>query len=179
MSASINASAPAPKSIFIIGGPNGAGKTTYAKRFLPSVMDHPIFLNADEIARELNPEAVEKVALEAGRRMLIRIGELVEQGESFAFETTLSGRGYAKRIEAWRAVGYEVYLTFLSLPSAEAAKERVRLRVAQGGHNIPPDVIERRFSAGINNLNGLYKSLVSGWALYDNSGAEPVLIEEG
>lgn len=78
-----------------------------------------------------------------------------------------------------RSTGYEIYLTFLSLPSAEAAKERVRLRVAQGGHSIPPDVIERRFSAGIKNLDTLYKSLVSGWTLYDNSGTEPVLIEEG
>lgn len=142
-------------------------------------MDNPIFLNADEIARELNPDAVEKVALEAGRRMLTRIRGLVAQDESFAFETTLSGRGYAKDIKAWRVAGYEIYLTFLSLPNAETAKERVRLRVAQGGHSIPPDVIERRFSAGIHNLDTLYKSLVSGWALYDNSGAEPVLIEEG
>jgi predicted ABC-type ATPase len=111
--------------------------------------------------------------------MLTRISELVAQGESFAFETTLSGRGYAKHVKAWRAAGYEVYLTFLSLPSAEAAKERVRIRVAQGGHGIPPEVIERRFSAGIHNLDTLYKSLVSGWSLYENSGAEPELIEEG
>lgn len=109
MSTAINPPASAPKSIFIIAGPNGAGKTTYAKRFLPSVMDHPTFLNADEIARDLNPGAVDKVALEAGRRMLIRIEELVQRGESFAFETTLSGRGYAKAIKAWRAAGYEIY----------------------------------------------------------------------
>ncbi|MBS4047831.1 MAG: zeta toxin family protein [Alphaproteobacteria bacterium] len=168
-----------PKAIFIIAGPNGAGKTTYAMRFLPEVMENPIFLNADEIARGLNPTAVQDVALEAGRRMLTRIGEHVERGDSFAFETTLSGRGYAKGIKTWRAAGYEVFLTFLCLPNAEAAKERVRLRVAQGGHNIPPDVIERRFSAGIKNFDALYKPLVSGWSLYDNSGAAPLLIEEG
>jgi len=111
--------------------------------------------------------------------MLEQIHEHVRRKESFAFETTLSGKVYAQLIPQWRAAGYVVKLFFLSLPSVEVAIERVRTRVSQGGHDVPVNVIRRRFSTGLKNFHSAYKTLVDEWALYDNSGERPRLLEEG
>lgn len=165
------------KRIVIIAGPNGAGKTTFAREFLPTDAELPNFVNADLIAAGLSPFAPELAAFKAGRLMLETIADYVERGESFSFETTLSGLTYAQMIPAWRASSYAVKLVFLSLPDVEMAIERVAIRVRQGGHNIPEDVIRRRFAHGIANLER-YKLLVDSWQLYDNSGAPPVLLEE-
>ena len=167
------------QSIFIIAGPNGAGKTTFARNFLSKVMTEVVFINADDIARAIQPDDVEAVAIDAGRLTLKRISDLVDGGRSFAFETTLAGRSYSNRISQWKRKGYEIHLHFLSLPDVEAAIDRVALRVRQGGHNIPPDVIKRRFTAGIENFHNLYKSLVTNWVLYDNSADTPVVLDEG
>lgn len=165
------------KKIIIIAGPNGAGKTTFARTFLPEEAQCPRFINADLIAAGLSPFAPEAAAIKAGRLMLEEIDEAVAHGESFAFETTLSGIGYRQRIRLWRRFGYHVSLFFLRLPDAEAAIDRVATRVRQGGHNIPEDVIRRRFAAGLRNFDTVYKAEVDAWALYDNSGEEPRLIE--
>ena len=101
----------------------------------------------------------------------------VAEGRSFAFETTLSGRGYLRRIDLWRRNGYLVTLLFLALPSPQDAIERVRQRVSQGGHDIPEDVIRRRFRAGAANFRTLYAGRVDHWELYDNSDWEPVMVE--
>jgi predicted ABC-type ATPase len=167
------------KKIVIIAGPNGAGKTTFATQFLPHEADCPDFINADLIARGLSPFAPEKAALQAGKIMLNQIARKVEQGESFAFETTLSGMNYARQIPLWRKVGYRVKLIFLSLPSAELAIARVRNRVAQGGHSIDEEVIRRRFDAGLKNFHNIYRRLVDSWAMYDNVERTPKLIDSG
>ena len=136
---------PTEKKIIVIAGPNGAGKTTFANQILVGdQVDFP-FVNADIIARGLNPGDPESEAFRAGRLMLQRIQELVDRGESFAFETTLSGRGFARAIPGWQSSGYRVELYFLSLPVADMAVERVTNRVTEGGHSIPEDVIRRRF----------------------------------
>ena len=108
------------KKILIIAGPNGAGKTTFAREFLPSEASCPIFINADLIAQGISPFAPESAAISAGRVMLDLIKRHASQGDSFAFETTLSGRGYARKIERWRGAGYRVELFFLRLPSDRA-----------------------------------------------------------
>lgn len=100
-------------------------------------------------------------------------------GESFAFETTLSGRHYARLIPQWQSSGYRVKLFFLKLASPELAVARVRKRVRTGGHNVPEPIIRRRFAAGLRNLETLYKPVVDKWALYDNSGPIPLLLKEG
>lgn len=166
------------KRIVIIAGPNGAGKTTFAREFLPNEAGCPIFVNADLIAAGLSPFAPELAAFKAGRLMLEEIAAYVRRGESFAFETTLSGLSYAQMIPVWRSSGYIVELAFLSLPDVEMAIERVAMRVRQGGHNIPEDVIRRRYAHGIANFER-YKMLVDSWQLYDNSCTPAVLIEEG
>ena len=166
------------KRIVIIAGPNGAGKTTFAREFLPNEADCPNFVNADLIAAGLSPFAPELAAFKAGRLMLEEIASHVRHGESFAFETTLSGLTYAQMIPVWRSSGYTVELAFLSLPDVEMAIERVAIRVKQGGHNVPEEVIRRRFEHGIKNF-GRYKLLVDSWQLYDNSDIPTILIAEG
>lgn len=164
------------KRVIIIAGPNGAGKTTFAREFLPNEAKCPIFINADLIAAGLAPFYPESAAVRAGRLMLEEIRHHFLAGESFAFETTLAGRGYLRHIHQWRAAGYLVKLVFLRLNSPEEAMARVAQRVRQGGHDIPEAAIRRRFDAGLKNFERLYAPLVDAWTLYDNSGPSPVLL---
>lgn len=165
------------KKIVIIAGPNGAGKTTFAREFLPNEAHCPIFINADLIAAGLSPFAPELAAIKAGKLMLKTIDELILNNESFAFETTLSGSGYARAIPNWRASGYHVKLIFLQLPNVETAIARVVERVRQGGHDIPEATIRRRFDAGLKNFHQRYKPLVDLWLHFDNAGDAPTLID--
>ncbi len=167
------------KKIIIIAGRNGAGKTTFAEEFLPKEANCPLFVNADLIAAGLAPFDPDRAAFKAGRLMLQEIHEYARRGESFAFETTLSGRGYARMIPAWRQEGYTVKLFFLRLSTPELAIARVRQRVREGGHDVPELVIRRRFAAGLRNLQSIYKPIVNEWAIYENSGSFPLLLEEG
>ncbi len=111
--------------------------------------------------------------------MLKEIAEHVRRRESFAFETTLAGRAYARLIPSWQRDGYHVKLIFLQLPSVELSLARVAARVAQGGHNVEETVVRRRFRAGLGNFHELYRSLVDSWVLYDNSGSVPRIVETG
>lgn len=165
-------------AILILAGPNGAGKTTFAKRYLPRFAGTTEFLNADLIAVGLSPFSPERVAVKAGKLMLREIEERVQRKESFAFETTLSGTIWARRIPEWHRIGYVIHLVFLSLSSVEIAIERVRNRVAEGGHDIPEDVIRRRFVTGLENFETVYRPLVDRWWLYDLSGGDPRLLQE-
>ena len=169
----------ADPKIVIIAGPNGAGKTTFARAFLPEEAQCPRFINADLIAAGLSPFAPEVAAIKAGRLMLQEIEASATRRESFAFETTLAGRVYLRHIEDWRRRGYHVSLFFLSLSSVDLAVARVAERVRQGGHDIPETVIRRRFVAGRRNFDNHYRAAVDAWAVYDNSGDEPLLLEWG
>ena len=169
----------AEKVILIIAGPNGAGKTTFALTYLQVEARGLPFLNADMIAAGLAPLGSRHSDVIAGRLMLAEIDRLAGEGGSFAFETTLAGRGYLRRIDGWRRMGYRVTLLFLSLRSPDQAIDRVRRRVQQGGHHIPEDVIRRRFHAGIDNFRSVYAERVDSWVLLDNTGKAPVLIEMG
>ncbi|MBP5380482.1 MAG: zeta toxin family protein [Bacteroidaceae bacterium] len=156
-------------NLYIIAGCNGAGKTTASFTVLPEMLDCHEFVNADEIARGLSPFHPEGVAIQAGRLMIERVIQLLKEGETFAFETTLSTRSYVKLIQQAQRRGYFVTLLFFSLATPEQAVQRVAKRVSQGGHNIPTDVIYRRFESGLANLFNLYMPIVDYWALYDNS----------
>ncbi len=165
------------KKIVIIAGPNGAGKTTFAREFLPNEAHCPTFINADLIAAGLSPFEPELAAIKAGKLMLQTIDELISKNESFAFETTLSGGCYAKRILEWRALGYHVKLIFLQLPNVETAIARVAERVDQGGHDIPEATIRRRFDTGLKNFHQRYKPLVNIWLHFDNASDAPLLLD--
>ena len=163
----------------IIAGPNGAGKTTFAREFLPREAGCPIYVNADLIAAGLSPFAPGLADVRAGQVMLEEIASHVRRCESFAFETTLSGRIYARMIPGWRERGFRVKLIYLSLKDIQIALERVRVRVRQGGHNVPEEVVRRRYARSWQNFNTVYKAIVDSWVLYDNSGDQPVLLDTG
>ncbi len=160
------------KKIIIIAGPNGAGKTTFGQEYLPNEADCPIFVNADLIAAGLSPFRPADAAIRAGRLMLEEIDNHARAGRDFAIETTLSGRGYVRRIRQWRADGYTVKLIFLSLATPEEAITRVKSRVNQGGHDVPEAVIHRRFHAGLRNFQD-NRHCVDNWFWYNNSGMMP------
>lgn len=164
-------------TLYIIAGCNGAGKTTASMSVLPGVLDCREFVNADEIAKGLSPFNPEEMAIEAGRIMLYRINDLIAQNKTFAIETTLATRSYKTLIERVKAKGYEVVLLFFWLPSPDFAEERVAKRVASGGHNIPHDVINRRYWLGIQNLFNIFVPIVDKWSLYDNTEEiKPVIV---
>ncbi len=167
------------RKIIIIAGPNGAGKTTFALEYLPKEAGCPIFVNADLIASGISPFASEMAAFHAGRIMIEEIRSHALNGRSFAFETTLSGRTYARMIPEWQRMGYRIKMIFLYLVDIATAIERVKNRVRQGGHNVPEQTIRRRYEKGWYNFQNLYKQLVDAWVLFDNSGEKPRLIDEG
>ena len=167
------------KRILIIAGPNGAGKTVFAVEFLPNEANCPTFINADLIAAGLSPFRPDLAAVRAGRLMLSMIRGYSSKGDSFAFETTMSGRGYARLIPHWREQGYWIKLFFLQLPTPEMAIARVRQRVLQGGHDVPEQIIRRRFHAGLRNFESIYRDMVDEWVVYDNRGDIPMLLAEG
>ena len=167
------------KHLYIIGGPNGAGKTTASYSVLPKILQCHEFVNADEIARGLSPFNPESVAIEAGRLMLSRIAELLRRNESFSIETTLATRSYFRLVEQAHRQGYDVTLLFFWLASPEQAIERVAERVRKGGHNIPSDIVRRRYYEGIDNLFRIYMPIVDTWVLVNNSTTPRSIVATG
>ena len=165
-------------NLYIIAGCNGAGKTTASYTILPEILNCKEFVNADSIAAGLSPFNPESVALEAGRIMLRRIYQLIEEGVDFAFETTLSTKSYVSLVKQAQQRGYVVTLLFFWLNSSELAKQRVAKRVSKGGHNIPEDVIERRYKRGISNLINLYIPACDNWMVVNNMNILPDLIAQ-
>lgn len=166
------------KKLYIIAGCNGAGKTTASFTILPDILDCKEFVNADEIAKGLSPFQPEKVSFEAGRIMLNRINELLSENENFAFETTLSTKSYKNKIIEAKEKGYRVILLFFWLQNIELAIERVKTRVAEGGHNIASEVIGRRYVRGIKNLFEIYLPIVDGAYIFDNSEVKHDLLAD-
>lgn len=166
-------------NLYIIAGCNGAGKTTASYTVLPELLNCNEFVNADNIAVGLSPFNPESVAFEAGRIMLQRIEELLNRGVDFAFETTLSTRSYVSLVKRAQQKGYEVTLLFFWLSSPKIAMQRVATRVSEGGHNIPVDVIERRYYRGIKNLISLYIPLVKTWFVIKNMNTGPEVVARG
>jgi len=165
--------------LFIIAGCNGAGKTTASYNILPEMLGCQEYVNADEIARGISPFKPESVSIQAGKIMLVRIKELIANGTDFALETTLATRTHANFIQYAQENGYKVTLVFFWLNLPSLAVERVKMRVASGGHNIEEKVIRRRYDIGIKNLFSLYIPLCEYWMIINNSTLPPELIAEG
>jgi len=162
--------------LYIVAGCNGAGKTTASFSILPEFLDCQVFINADEIARALNPNNVECVAFEAGRMMLEQINERNRNGDTFAFETTLAARSYKETILLAQAMGYHVTLIYFWLASPEMAISRVKKRVEEGGHHIETEVIRRRYSRGLQNLFSIYLPLANETLIFDSVAVDVLQI---
>ena len=163
--------------IYVIGGSNGSGKTTFALNIFPN-LGNIEFINADIIAAELNSDNPDAVAIQASRIMLARLKNLAQQKCDFAFETTLAARSFAPFLRRCQAQGYRVNLIYVWLNSIELAITRVSMRVASGGHNIPEDVIRRRYNGGRKNFLELYSQLADYWIIYDNTKQEKKVVAE-
>lgn len=166
-------------NLYIIAGCNGAGKTTASLTILPEVLNCFEFVNADSIAAGLSPLNPESVSFEAGRIMLNRIRYLLNEKVDFAFETTLATRSYVSLIKVAKAKGYQVTLLYFWLSSPKFAEQRVDARVRNGGHNIPTEIIRRRYYRGLKNLITLYKDNCDKWIVVDNTYSTPTFIAEG
>jgi len=166
-------------NLYIIAGCNGAGKTTASYTVLPEMLNCKEFVNADEIAKGLSPFQPETVSFHAGRIMLERIAELIAQKVDFAFETTLTTLSYQSTITLAKERGYNVTLLFFWLNDVNLAIERVKTRVIEGGHNIPEDVIIRRYNRGLKNLIQNFVNLCDYWLVIDNSSRPYSFIAEG
>ncbi|MFZ4057973.1 MAG: zeta toxin family protein [Ferruginibacter sp.] len=166
-------------NLYIISGCNGAGKTTASFTILPEMLDCKEFVNADEIAKGLSPFQPESVSFQAGRLMIERINELIKNNVDFAFETTLTTLSYLNTIKLAKEKGYTVTLLFFWLNDVNLAIERVKIRVTEGGHNIPEETIRRRYFRGINNLINKFIKLCDFWIVINNSSKPFSFVAEG
>lgn len=169
---------PAPVCL-VIAGPNGAGKTTFAREFLPNEAGILRFVNADLIAGGLSPLNPSLAAAAAGRLVLKELDRLAAAKESFAFETTMSGLSYLRRLERWKKEGYRIQIVFLRLESSDLALRRIAMRVKEGGHDVPREDVVRRFKRGWWNFLTEYRHIADSWNVYDGSGHKLILMEVG
>jgi len=165
------------KQLYILAGANGSGKSTISKVLLPS--EGIVYVNPDDIARELNPTDPPGVKIEAGRETLRRIDVLLDKGESFAVESTLSGGSYVEMIGKAKRCGYDVTIAYVFVDSPEMCLERIRVRVENGGHDIPAEDVVRRYGRSKSNFVSVYAPLADHWVLYYNGGAEISLVAHG
>ena len=166
-----------PPICIVIAGPNGAGKTTFAREFLPKDAGVVHFVNADLIAGGLSPLRPELAALAAGHLVLKELDRLAKARMDFAFESTLSGVAYVSRLKRWKAAGYRIEIVYLRLSSPRLALRRIATRVKHGGHNVLRTDVLRRFARSWSNFQRTYRLLADTWAVYDNSGSRPQLLE--
>lgn len=164
------------KILYIIAGANGSGKSTLASELLPS--ENLDFLNADNIAKEICPENIESVKIKAGKIVLKRLEELLNNGKSFAIETTLSGKNHIKIIQKAKELNYQVFLVYSYLDNPTLCENRIKIRVLNGGHNIPKEDITRRFHRSKKNFWNIYKDLVDEWNLFYNGTSEYILVAQ-
>jgi predicted ABC-type ATPase len=157
--------------VIVFAGPNGAGKSTHADAMLKAIGINT-FVNADYIARGLAGKQAETVAIAAGRIMLKRLHELGVANQDFAFESTLSSKTFAPFLKKLKSQGYHVAIYYFALTSSRLALQRVKLRVSLGGHDVPPDVVKRRYGRSLHNFFQLYLGLADEWMMFDNSSGK-------
>ena len=165
------------QEIIAIAGPNGAGKTSFANEYLPAAREGLVFINADQIARELAGPALSRAQLDlrAGREMLARIDALVDSRTEFMLDDV--DRSASPQIPVWQACDYTVALIYLRLPNVELSIDRVRRRVAAGGHDVPETIIRQRFAKSAKYLKSLYRPIVDEWYIWDSLEGEFQLAE--
>jgi len=155
------------KQVVIVAGANGSGKTTFARKFLDVTKYE--FLNADEIAKEMNPQDPVKVRIAAGKQVINLLDQFIDEGKNFVIESTLSGSFLEKHIEELKQKGFEISLTFIFLGSKDLCIERIKSRVRQGGHNVPDEDVIRRFNRGLVKFWQAYRMQVDSYSIYFNN----------
>lgn len=156
------------KTLEIIAGPNGSGKTTFAETALLR-RKSSLYINSDSIARGLTLNGSKYAQYEAGRFMLEKIEGCLKNNLSFSFETTMSGRIWVSHIRQAKKQGYKVILYFVFVKSIPLSLKRIRNRVKHGGHDIPKEVVKRRFKRTFSNFVKLYSPMADEWYIIDNS----------
>lgn len=164
------------KILYIIAGANGSGKSTLASELLPT--KNLEFLNADEVAKEICPEHIESVKIQAGKIVLEKLEKLLNNKKSFAIETTLAGKNHIKIIQKAKDLGYQVVLIYSYLDNPDFCENRIKVRVLNGGHDIPKEDIVRRFYRSKENFWNIYKYLVDEWNLFYNGTSEYILVAQ-
>ena len=162
--------------LYIIAGANGSGKSTLASELLSE--ENIEFLNADDIAKELCPNNIESVKIKAGKIVLEKLNKLLLNKKSFAIETTLSGKNHIKTIEKAKTLGYKTVIIYSYLDNPIMCENRIKIRVLNGGHNIPKEDIIRRFYRSRENFNKIYKNLVDEWSLFYNGNSNYIKVAE-
>ena len=165
------------KKFYILAGANGSGKSTISKVLLPS--EGLVYVNPDDIAKELNPDNPLAVRIEAGREALRRIDLLLAKGDSFAIESTLSGNTYVKVIERAKSLGYMVVIAYVFVDSPKVCIKRIGERVRNGGHFVPAEDVERRYARSKANFINIYRDMSDLWMLFYNGGADITLVAHG
>ncbi len=165
------------KRLFILAGANGSGKSTVAKVLLPA--EGIVYVNPDDIAKEINPKDPATAKIEAGKESLRRVGALIEKGKSFAIESTLSGTAYVKVITRAKSLGYKVIIAYIFVDSPEVCIKRIESRVLNGGHFVPPEDVKRRYFRGKSNFVGVYSHIADYWLLCYNGGPDFSLVAYG
>ena len=165
--------------LYIISGCNGAGKTTASYTILPEMLECREFVNSDEFTKFLSPFDPSAATFGASRMLINKIHYLMDRMQSFSIETTLATRALMGTIKEAKSKGYTVHLMYFWLNSPELAIQRVKARVVAGGHNIPDEVVRRRYHLGLKYLFSTYIPECERWWLVDNSVSPFSTVAEG
>lgn len=165
--------------LYVISGCNGSGKTTASYTMLPGWLQCTEFVNSDEFAKGLSPFSTEAVSIQASRLMLMKIHYLLQKKSDFAIETTLSTRSLRKILVQAQSQGYFVTVLYFWIESPELAIERIKVRVASGGHNIPEPVVRRRYYQGLRYFFEDYRDVADRWILTDNTQIPFSVVAQG
>jgi predicted ABC-type ATPase len=165
------------KKLFIIAGANGSGKTTLSKELLREEKELN-FLNADDIAKKISPKNLERARISAAKELHKRLENLLKNRLPIAIETTLAGNNYIKTIEKAKNLDYHIAIIYSFVDNPQTCINRIKIRVLNGGHNIPKEDIIRRFTRSKNNFWHKYKNKVDEWLLYYNGEMQYSLVAE-
>lgn len=165
------------KTIEIFAGPNGSGKTTISEIILRG-RRNAIFFNSDRIAGGLAPIGHSAVQFEAGRFMIENVMNAIRKKESFAFETTFSGKLWYTHLKKAKEEGYKIVIYFVFVETINLSLQRIKQRVLTGGHDVPAKIVKRRFERTFDNLKRLYLPLADEYFLINNTNSKARVVAE-